>query len=47
MNAPLRAAIVTDEELDLIVDGLERAITMTIQKLGAVAAHDTLAGSKR
>ena len=39
--------VVSDEELDQIVHGLERAITMAIEKVGTVAAHDVLAGSKR
>ena len=39
--------IVSEAELDQIVDGVERAITATIEKIGTIAAHDVLAGSKR
>ena len=39
--------VVTGEELDQIVDGVERAITMAVEKIGAVAAQAALAGSKR
>jgi adenosylmethionine-8-amino-7-oxononanoate aminotransferase len=39
--------VVTEEELDQIVDGTERAITAAIEKIGAVAAHNVLAASKR
>jgi adenosylmethionine-8-amino-7-oxononanoate aminotransferase len=39
--------VVSEEELDQIVEGVERAITMAIEKIGTVAAHDALAGSKR
>ena len=39
--------VVTEAELEQIVDGVERAITMTIEKIGTVAAHAALAESKR
>ena len=39
--------VVTEAELDQVVEGVERSITNVVHKLGAVAAHDVLARGGR